>query len=104
MPGPRRGRIAASYTEGEGRPPTLKSVQQGCGELRNRDMLQDYVGACSYRRTPEHALVLHLPRGLRDVDRHAQRLAAAALAGAAHRGRTEEIEADGDAHVGVGRA
>src|SRR5262252_5862469 len=50
------------------------------------------------------ASVLHLALGLIDHQAHGERLAAAAVAGAAHRGGAQVVEADGDADMGVGGA
>src|ERR1700694_3679228 len=50
------------------------------------------------------ALPLALPSGLIDLDLYRQRFHAAAIAGAAHRGGAEIVEADCDAGMGVGGA
>src|SRR4029450_12201563 len=50
------------------------------------------------------ALPLAGPAGLIDLDRDGKRFRAAAIAGAAHRGCAEIVEADGDAGMGVGGA
>src|SRR5690348_9385330 len=58
------------------------------------------------RRYLRLALPLRLPGspGLIDLHRHRQRLAAAAVAGAADGGGAEIVEADGDAGVSLGGA
>ena len=48
--------------------------------------------------------VLRLLARLVDVHRHFEGFAAAAEAGAAHRRRAEIVQADGDAHMGLGGA
>src|SRR5512133_3667483 len=50
------------------------------------------------------ALALALARGLVDMHRPGEPFAAAAVARAADRGGTEIVEADGDPHMGIGRA
>src|SRR5690242_4538051 len=50
------------------------------------------------------ALPLAGTAGLFDLDRDLERLRAAAIAGAAHRGGAEVIETHGDTGMGIGRA
>src|SRR5258708_6702494 len=62
------------------------------------------VGSLTVDRRLTLRLPLSRPPGLVDLDLNRQRLGAAAIAGAAHGGGAEIIEADGDAGMGVGGA